>query len=107
MLIRFDITTERTELMEIILLTGPYNLKKADWKKFYDILRTEAISLIGMKLKDLFNEELETFAAPFQRCIINAADQSIPRTKFCARSKRWWNQELHRLRALMANAERQ
>jgi hypothetical protein len=87
-LIRFDIATERAELMETTLLTGPYNLEKADWKKFYDILRAEAISLIGVKLKDLFSEKLETFAATFQRYIVNAADQFIPRIKFCARLKR-------------------
>jgi hypothetical protein len=49
MLIRFNVITERAELVEITLLIGPYNLEKADWKKFYDILRAEAISLIGMK----------------------------------------------------------
>jgi hypothetical protein len=38
MLIRFNIVTERAELVEIILFTGLYNLEKADWKKFYDIL---------------------------------------------------------------------
>jgi hypothetical protein len=37
---------------------------------------------------------------------VTAADQAIPRIRFCSRSKRWMNQEIKRLPVLMARAER-
>ena len=59
-------------MIKTTLFINPYNLEKADWKKFYDTLRIKTILLIEIKLKDLSNKKLKTFATIFQKYIINS-----------------------------------
>lgn len=73
-IIRFDIAIERTELVENTALTGSYNLEKADWEKFHDILRTAVILLHDKDPHELTNKELKSYTTTFQKYIAEAAD---------------------------------
>jgi hypothetical protein len=48
MLIRFNIITRFTELVENPLHTRPYNLEKADWPRFRNRLKQFAIPVLAL-----------------------------------------------------------
>ena len=45
-LIRFGVTTRFTELIKNSLYTGPYNLEKANWDRFRNLLKRNAIIIL-------------------------------------------------------------
>jgi hypothetical protein len=70
-LIRFGVITRFTELMENPLYTGPYNLEKANWDRFRNLLRQNVIAVLKLyyKCDDWSNESLDRLANEMQRCI--------------------------------------
>jgi hypothetical protein len=70
-LIRFGVTTRFTELVENPLYTGPYNLEKANWDRFRNLLKRNATAVLELyyNCDDWSNEGLDRLANEMQRCI--------------------------------------
>jgi hypothetical protein len=57
-LIRFGVIIRFTELVENPLYTGPYNLEKANWDRFRNLLRRNVIAVLELYYKcDNWNNE--------------------------------------------------
>ena len=72
-----------------------WNLKKADWEKgkekLVELLHAESISVEDEAALDLVAQRLT-------ECIASALDACAPELNICMKSKRWWNDDLTRLR---------
>ena len=73
-----------------ICRTNKYNLKKADWKRFSAETRTNEAQEVHM---------VEEAVDEFNRCVIGAADLSIPKSSAVAHLRRvpWWTRECSRV----------
>ena len=106
--IQFTLQAKKVELVESPL-TGPYNLQKADWSKFFNFLqqgKEEALEKLDKLLQSNKEEDLEQGALVLQNLISKALENSVPRRRPSARSKAWWTQNLTTLRHQMSDARR-
>jgi hypothetical protein len=90
-LIRFGVITRFTELVENPLYSGPYNLEKANWDRFRNLLRRNAITVLDLyyTCDNWNNESLDLLVNEIQHYIQQAADELIPRKRQLTRSKPW------------------
>jgi hypothetical protein len=103
-LIRFSMITGSTETVTSPIIQGLYNLKKADWTKFEQIIKERSTNL--NELTDCANTDctntdctntdctntdytgkLELIAIQLQSLISDAAEKTIPKLRLCAKSK--------------------
>ena len=56
---------------------------------------------------DATREELEVQAERIQECIIGALDEHAKKVRICARSKRWWNEDIAKERREAARARKE
>jgi hypothetical protein len=70
-LIRFDIVTRFTELVENPLHTGPYNLEKADWSRFRNRFKQFVTPVLALyySQNSWTNDEVDLLAKEMQNCI--------------------------------------
>lgn len=71
-----------------------YNLKRADWDKFKEKIRSEFDDNFTENLKDSPDELIKIFNKRLTKC----CDASIPIRKNCIGTVPWWNNELNQLR---------
>ena len=57
--IYFALITSNTQMVDNPLRAAPYNLKKADWEKFGEILRRNTVTMSQLDFDSMTNEELE------------------------------------------------
>jgi ribonuclease HI len=98
-IIKFNIRTKATELVENPLCSQFFNYKKADWKKFSEEIQMQSQNIDFSHL-NYSNDENDLNAAALQlQSIINAAaEKSIAKIKFSENSKPWWSEKLTNLR---------
>jgi hypothetical protein len=70
-LIRFNITTRFTELVENPLHTGPYNLEKANWPRFRNRFKQFATPVLALyyRQNSWTNDEIDLLVKKIQNCI--------------------------------------
>ena len=88
-LIQMSIRTNDVQLIDNSLMSGSFNIKKADWEKFEKDLKYEA-KLHESTFESMNSfEELEAAALKLQEIIQKAAESSIPLRRFSEKSKVW------------------
>jgi hypothetical protein len=111
-IIKFNIRTKATELIENPLHSEFFNVKKADWKLFSEKLLIEAHNIDFSHLlysdQPVFSQlnELNTAALALQNIIYAAAEKSIPKRRISENSKLWWSEKLTNLREKFTNSRR-
>src|SRR6266536_4904804 len=101
--ILFSIQSEGN-LMKNPLEKIPYNLEKADWKKFNRELKDSSnqAEFQWNPAASIQVEELEKHAENLQILIQKAAEKTIPKRKASSRSKPWWNDYISKLRKILS-----
>ncbi|KAF5194028.1 reverse transcriptase, partial [Thalictrum thalictroides] len=75
-----------------------YNIKKANWQKFEQNLRSLEYP-IGQQLDlDIASHNFDSIASHLHSLLYQAAKDSIPRMRVSSHSKPWWTKELTELR---------
>jgi hypothetical protein len=70
-LIRFSICSENTETVINPIIQGLYNLEKADWEKFKQIIREKSIDLSDLMYQNSENIECTNSECASSECIRN------------------------------------
>jgi hypothetical protein len=70
-LIGFSICTENTETVINPIIQGLYNLEKADWEKFKQIIREKSIDLSDLMYQNSENIECTNSECASSECIRN------------------------------------
>jgi hypothetical protein len=109
-LIKFNIRTKATELVENLASADFFNFKKADWKQFSEEIYkqsfyTDFSHLNSVHSNDQF-DELNAAALSLQNMLYTAAEKSISKFKFTDKSKSWWSENLTKLRKIMSQKRR-
>jgi hypothetical protein len=107
-ILRISIATELTEYFINLIEVDRYNLKKADWKRFREIL-LNAYPTINNEIseQDLDTEiGLDMAAKILEEYIHQAADIAIPKMNICYRSKPWWNDDIDLSRKKLSQLKR-
>ncbi len=92
-IIKFNIRTKATELVENPLCSEFFNLNKADWKLFSEELLIQAQNIDFSHLYSNYSisqlNELNSAALVLQNIIYVAAEKSISKRRFSEKSKSW------------------
>lgn len=105
-IIRFDIIINFDQMNQLnsIEMSNRFNVAKADWNKFNDHLKNQS-NVTQRILQELLEKEnvdnLNQSAEILTNLLQNAAELHIPKMRTCAKSKRWWNNDLTNLRKIM------
>jgi hypothetical protein len=89
--LRISMATELTEYLINPIEVDRYNLKKADWAKFKEVLKNAYPTIID----EISQQDLDTgigldqAARILEEYIQQAADIAIPKRNICYRSKPW------------------
>ena len=100
-IIRFNIRTKATKLVENSICSQFFNLKKADWKLFSEEILTQTKYIDFSHLNHSNNDDLNDLnaaAIKLQSIIYAAANKSIVKRKSSEKSKSWWSEKLTNLR---------
>ena len=100
--IRFDIIASENQSINPLSTAIKYNLKKADWKKFDQYLKSNSSKTEQQMQQLLHDHEFDQAVQCLQELIQSACDLAIPKLKISAQSKSWWNDELKQKRKEMA-----
>ena len=101
-----SIRTNDVQLVDNSLMSGSFNIKKADWEKFEKDLKYEAkLNESTFESMNSF-EELEAAALKLQKIIQKAAESSIPLRRFSEKSKVWWNEDISNKRKHFSSKKR-
>ena len=106
--IRFELIASFKNLTShATALSNKYNCNKADWNKFAKYLDENSTIYESQVQSLLNNHQFDELAIYLQNVIKNAAEMFIPKTKICAKSKKWWSQDLTELRKTMCRHRRE
>ena len=99
-IIIFSIRTKATELVDNLLCSEFFNLNKADWKLFSEelLIQSKHIDFSYLYSSQCFFNDLNSAAIILRDLIYAAAEKSIPKRRFCEKSKHWWSEKLTNLR---------
>jgi hypothetical protein len=107
-IIKFYIRTKATELVDNLLCSDFFNLKKADWKLFSEelLIQTKNIDFSYLDHSSHTQNGLNLAAKSLQNAIYAAAEKSIPKRRFSEKSKSWWSENLTNLRINLSHFRR-
>ena len=104
--IRFSILTDNSEVFNNPILRDAFNLKKADWEKFNNLIIKGSLLKESCFVQLNTIQELENASNHLQNIILKAADESIPKNRDSAFSKPWWNEDINRKRQILSQKRR-
>ena len=73
------------------------NFRDVDWKKFRTTLESK-VAALGAPRHNSSSASLHRTCDKLTRAIQETIEKEVPRTRICARSKRWWSKELTQMR---------
>jgi len=81
-----------------------FNIKKADWDKFEQLVESKFDNDVLLKLASLNSEKAVHL---FKDTLEDVCNRSIPRKKAGHRTVPWWNNEIANLRLEVSSAKKQ
>ena len=76
--------------------TPPFNYEKTNWEVLRSKLKIYLAQLVTASL--VTSSDIDNFATELIAAILRAVNETTPRKRPCQHSKRWWNEDLTKLR---------